>query len=252
MAWLPHHMKGLSINSNMSKDYLISLLIHLGVFAIIVIFSAGSGRAKLPKPGEFVKVGLVDRIKSPMPALQRPSSAFDDGGFKPEPVKLAAKTEKVKIKKPEPKPKETIKEPEKKPQPQTKPKPAEETQADAPPDGAGLEIGSDNGEFAKGDFANGPLGEYYLAYDFSYVVSKIKRNWSNPVSSNAEIACVVYFQITKDGNIQGAVVEKSSGNRFFDDYARQAVASTTNLPPLPLDFPDNEVLTVHLTFRHRP
>jgi TonB family protein len=236
----------------MSKDYLISLLIHLGVFAIIVIFSASSGRAKLPKPGEFVKVGLVDRIKAKMPALQQPSSAFDDGGFEPEPVKLAYNTKKVEIKKPEPKPKETEKEPEEKPPSQTKPKPAEETQADAPPDGAGLEIGSENSEFAEGDFANGPLGEYYLAYDFSYVVSKIKRNWSNPVSSNAEIACVVYFQITKDGNIQGAVVEKTSGNRFFDDYARQAVAATKKLPALPHDFPDNEVLTVHLTFRHRP
>jgi TonB family protein len=238
----------------MSKDYLISLLIHLGLFAIIVIFSASSGRAKLPKPGEFVNVGLVDRIRSPMPALQQPSSAFDDGGFEPEPVKLAAKTEKIKIKKPEPKPKpkETKKESEKKSQQQTKPKPAEETQSNAPQDGAGLEIGSENGEFAEGNFANGPLGEYYLAYDFSYVISKIKRNWSNPVTSNAEIACVIYFQITKDGSIQGAVVEKSSGNRFFDDYARQAVAATGKLPSLPLDFPDNEVLTVHLTFRHRP
>jgi len=245
LAWLPRHMKGLSINSNMSKDYLISLLIHLGVFAIIVIFSASSGRAKLPKPGEFVKVGLVDRL---MPALKQPSRTFDDGGFEPEPVKLAYSTKKVEIKKPEPKPKETKKEPEEKPPP----KPAEETQDEGPADGAGLEIGSENGEFAEADFANGPLGEYYLAYDFSYVVSKIKRNWSNPVSSNAEIACVIYFQITKDGNIQGAVVEKSSGNRFFDDYARQAVAATKKLPALPHDFPDNEVLTVHLTFRHRP
>ena len=252
MAWLPRLMKGLSINSSMSKDYLISLLIHLGLFAIIVIFSASSGRAKLPKPGEFVKVGLVNRIKSPMPSLQQPSSVFDDGGFEPEPVKLAAKTEKIKIKKPEPKPKpkETKKEPEKKTQPKEQSKPAEESEA--PADGAGLEIGSESEGFAEGNFANGPLGEYYLAYDFSYVISKIKRNWSNPVTSNAEIACVIYFQITKDGNIQGAVVEKSSGNRFFDDYARQAVESTRKLPALPHDFPDNEVLTVHLTFRHRP
>lgn len=248
MAWLLRHMKGLSINSRMSKDYLVSLLIHLGLFAVIVIFSAGPGRAKLPKPGEFVRVGLIDKAPAKQPVFKQPVGKFEDGGFEPEPVKLAYSKKKVEVKKPnpKPKPKETKKEPE------AKSEPSGNDQQKADREGAGLEIGSDGGELADANYANGPLGEYYLAYDFNYAISMIRRNWDNPITSNAEISCVIFFQITKDGNIQGVVVEEPSPDRLFNAYAKRAVEATGKLPALPQDFPDNEVLTVHLTFRHRP
>jgi len=252
----------------MKKDYIISLLVHLGFFALIIIFSASTGKAKMPKLGERVTVSMHDNLpkgltQPQMPNLEMPSRSAASVIPEPDPVKLASITKKEKLKpKPKPKPKEekkVEKKPEKK---QTQPK--EETKDTKPPEddkkvedenlpsGSNIEFAAADGAGDSNDPTGGPLGEYYLSYDFAYAASKIKRNWSNPVKSNSPIACVVYFQITKNGKIQGAIIKESSGNNMFDKYAELAVKSTSKLPSLPQDFPDNEVLGINLTFTHRP
>ncbi len=244
-----------------TRDLVISLLVHLALLAVIIIFSTGTSRAELPDLGPSVRVGLVESAPSAgpkMPALEMPSESFADAGFEPDPVVLKSKTEKEKIKKPEPKPEK--KEPEKKSEPKketTKQAEKQEPREDQKlaeaggQTGSGLELSAD-GSGSNEDLYGGPLGEYYLAYNFSYVTSKISRNWNNPVKSNSEISCVIYFQITKNGDIQGVTVKKSSGISLFDRYAELAVKATDKLPPLPQDFPENEVLAINLTFRHRP
>lgn len=241
----------------MRTDYFISLMAHLAILAIIIIFSAGSARSKLPPLGETVSVSMFNELpkgmnKPNMPSLAVPAAAADNSAMKEEPVKLASITKKETLKKkketttskPKDQPKETPKE-------QPKEQPKESGEGDNP-SGSGVAMTLTDANGAAGDVANGPLGDYYLSYDFSYATNRISQNWNNPVRSNSPISCVIYFQITKSGEINGIALKKSSGNALFDRYAEFAVRATKNLPPLPQSFPDNEVLGVNLTFTHRP
>jgi len=239
----------------MRKDYFISLLIHLSVLAIIIIFSSTTTKAKPPSLlGDVVTVGFIDKMPVRMPEMAAPSDNFSDGGSEPEaPVKLASvdKKEKINKPKPEPKPKEPKKDPDKGKTKETK-KTVEPTQSKTESTGSGvdIEVGSEGGSGTE--IYDGPLGEYYLAYDFNYIKRRVSQNWDNPVKSNKPLACKVYFQITKDGQVQGVVLRESSGVSLFDKYAEFAVQAIKQLPALPHDFPDHEVLEVNFTFNYRP
>jgi TonB family protein len=242
-------------------DYLISFMIHIAVLATIIILSAGGGRASIPELGPVTTVSMTNQIpegllKPEMPSLQAPAAAADNRPVESEPIKLKSQTDKIEIEKPEPK-SEPKKEPKEIKEP---PKPKDEQLADAGnshkeaeagPSGESMNIsaaGSPDGDGVP----SGPLGEYYMAYDFNTVRWRIKQNWQNPIKSNVPISCKIYFQITKDGIIKGVAVRESSGNELFDRYAKLAVQSTGRLPSLPQSFPDNEVLGVNLTFTQRP
>lgn len=234
----------------MRTDYLISLLVHLAILAIIIIFSAGSARSNIPNLGETVPVTMYDKLPGPkMPNLAVPAAASDNGGMKEEPVKLASITKKEKL---APKKETNTTKPKSKPKPKDTPKeqPKESGKGDNP-SGEGVEMAVTDGGGDSGD-VGGPLGQYYLSYDFNFVKNRISQNWNNPIRSNSPISCVIYFQITKDGEIKGITVKRTSGNDLFDRYAELAVRATKTLPPLPQSFPENEVLSINLTFTHRP
>ncbi len=243
-------------------DYFISFMIHIAALALIIILSAGGGRASIPELGPITNVSMTDEIprgltQPEMPDLQAPMAAVDNTPIESEPIKLKSQTDKIEIKKPEPEP-----EPEKEPEPVEEPPEQEPEQyadagdnnqddAQSAPPGESMDISAAGSPDGSG-VPSGPLGEYYLSYDFNTVRWRIKRNWQNPIQSNVPISCKIYFQITKDGRIEGVTVRESSGNDLFDRYARLAVQSTGKLPSLPQSFPENEVLGVNLTFTQRP
>ena len=244
--------------AGMKRDYAISLLIHLAVFAVVVIASASVGKASRPdlNLGPSVSVRMGENIPKgtpDMPALQTPALAAVEDSYVPEPVKLQSITQKEEFKKAKPEPE---KKPEKKPQKikqevkQSNDLATVETKDQ--PSGSSMEMSVGGDEAGVEGVYNGPLGEYYLAYDFNYLRSRIRQNWNNPYRSNVEISCKIYFQVTKDGNIKGVVVSESSGIQIFDKYAKMAVEATKKLPSLPQSFPDNEVLEVNMRFVHRP
>jgi TonB family protein len=74
----------------------------------------------------------------------------------------------------------------------------------------------------------------------------IKTNWRNQQGRSG--STVVRFTIHRNGMIESAVVEQSSGSGLLDLEAQRAVQLTT-LPPLPAPYP-NSTLTVHMTFRY--
>jgi len=236
--------------NGMKKAYLFSFIVHTAVLVVIIIFSTGrNSAARLSLDlGPTVTVSMWDRLPGAMPDFKMPSTSFTDGGFTPEPVKLSKITKKEKIAKPKADNKKKTN------------KPAEKTLADkqagdekkAENDGANNEPGigwsaAEAGASGDGQIA-GPLAEYYLSYPANYAIAKIKGNWSNPVTSNTTLTCVIYFQITKFGDIKGVAVKQSSGNRYFDQYAELAVKATNKLPALPMNFPDDAVLEIDLTF----
>lgn len=248
----------------MKQDLAISLLLHVSVLAVIIIFSAKTGKASRPdlNLGQTVKVSMIQEVpkgKPDMPVLNVPSMASADNSFVPEPVKLKSitKKEEIKIKEPPPQ-KKTDAKPKEKPEKskavtnQKQTDQLADTDNKNRPSGSSMEMSVGGDETGTEGIANGPLGEYYLAYNFGIVRSRIRQNWSNPVKSNSEISCKVYFQVTKNGTIRGVIVSESSGHALFDKYAEMAVKATKKLPSLPQSFPDNEVLEVNMRFVHRP
>lgn len=81
--------------------------------------------------------------------------------------------------------------------------------------------------------------------------NKIKRNWRNPYAGQAEVViCTIYFRIQRDGRVDDARVEKSSGVASFDRAALRAVINSSPLRQLPPDYGKSR-LTVHLDFEYR-
>jgi protein TonB len=118
---------------------------------------------------------------------------------------------------------------------------AEITTGAAAVGGAGLsaEVGVDEADF---EFT------YYLIA----LRNRIGQNWSAPAGMSASgqpVRAVVYFRIRRDGSIEGAKVEQSSGVGFFDQSALRAVLVANPVPPLPLGF-GGSTLGVHFAFEY--
>ncbi|HYI09534.1 MAG TPA: TonB family protein [Thermoanaerobaculia bacterium] len=76
---------------------------------------------------------------------------------------------------------------------------------------------------------------------------RIGSNWFRPPGTVTTPA-VIYFRIQRDGTINEAKVETSSGNATFDRAALSAVRASNRLTPLPFAY-NGTFLGVHLTFR---
>ncbi len=95
-------------------------------------------------------------------------------------------------------------------------------------------------------------GDFRWAYYLASIRNKIGSRWVPPPGMNPQgraVRTVLYFRITRDGQIALAQVESSSGYVFFDQTALRALQSATPLPPLPAGFSDN-YLGVHFGFEY--
>jgi TonB family protein len=255
-----------------------SLLLHaafLAVFALGARFepSLGGGIG----PGDFTPVSLIDASQLPGPpprAAARPKPP-------PEPVEIEEEP-----KEPEPVPEPPKPEPEKpdpgvnvsdkapkvaskeapdtlaaEPAPKPVRPPARGPQAAAEEALAGVQetkAGRDGGLVAAGieggmDGGGGGGGGGGGFGDFGYyrvaIQNRIGANWS-PAFVSGEAVTIVYFRIIRSGAIVGARVEESSGIQFYDQTALRAVLSSSPLPPLPAQFPEDAV-GVHFRFRYK-
>ncbi|MEK7286458.1 MAG: TonB family protein [Nitrospirota bacterium] len=95
-------------------------------------------------------------------------------------------------------------------------------------------------------------GSFNYPYYLRSLEQKIGANWAPPpatvsLKSEGAIAMIVFI-IKKNGRIdpKSILVEKSSGNTFFDMAALRAVHKASPLPPLPVGVFDD--LRVHFSF----
>jgi protein TonB len=109
--------------------------------------------------------------------------------------------------------------------------------------GFGLSSGGGPGAGATLDVADFCCPDYIVT-----MIERIKANW-NP-NQNVAGQTIVRFLIRRDGTLQDATVERSSGYPIPDLAAQRAVIETRQLPPLPATFP-NATLTVHLNFQYQ-
>jgi TonB family protein len=268
---------------------LVSLLLHAAFLALFTIGarfepSLGGGLG----PGDFTPVSLIDASQLPGPPPRRtapPAPEPEEEEVKetpkePEPVPVVPEPEAPKPEPPKPEPEKedpgvniadeapkvaaktppdtTAAEPAPKPaRPRGSQAAAEEALAGvqetkAGRDGglvaAGIESGMDGGEGGGGGGGGGggfgDFGYYRLA-----IQNRIGSNWS-PAFVSGEAVTIVYFRIIRSGAIVGARVEESSGISFYDQTALRAVLSSSPLPPLPAQFPEDAV-GVHFRFRYK-
>jgi TonB family protein len=95
-------------------------------------------------------------------------------------------------------------------------------------------------------------GDFRFAYYLAALRNKVGSRWVPPPGIQVRgqpVRTVVYFRISRDGQVSVARVESSSGYAFFDQTALRALLSATPLPPLPAWFTDS-YLGVHFGFEY--
>lgn len=103
--------------------------------------------------------------------------------------------------------------------------------------------GGENGAPMITDSANFPYPWY-----ITQVREALWNAWTGKMPSAGNLRCTVQFSILRDGSARSVSVEKSSGNRLFDNAAESSVESATPFASLPDDFYEDK-LTVHVEFK---
>jgi bla regulator protein BlaR1 len=110
--------------------------------------------------------------------------------------------------------------------------------------GFGLSTGDGPGTGSTLDVADFCCPRY-----LALMIERIRSGWTQQADVAGTV--VIRFTIERDGRITRTSVERPSGYEMLDIAARNAVAVTRNLPPLPQAF-SNPTLSVHLNFQYRP
>lgn len=72
--------------------------------------------------------------------------------------------------------------------------------------------------------------------EMAAMVQKIKSLWIRPVGTKG-MACIIRVELSANGQVKKAAIEQSSGNKLFDDSAKNAVYKAGQF-----QIPDNEEL----------
>ena len=125
------------------------------------------------------------------------------------------------------------------------PAPARREASAPPPPPVGAATGSASGA--------GPLTlnvtDFPYAYYIRQVAEKIRAQWNGRAIPGQQPAVV--FEIRRDGRLNQATIDKSSGNAYYDQVALRAINDAGPFPPLPDDF-KKPVLRIGLQFVFDP
>ncbi len=91
--------------------------------------------------------------------------------------------------------------------------------------------------------------DFPYAWYVAAIHRKIKERWDGYALAGQQPA--VIFEIGRNGELKRVVVDKSSGNPYYDQTAIRAVTEANPFPPLPVDF-KKPTLTIGLQFAYDP
>jgi periplasmic protein TonB len=82
-----------------------------------------------------------------------------------------------------------------------------------------------------------------LAFWASRVKKKAEAMWNPPAGLDiaGKVTAMVAFKVARDGLVTGATLSASTGNDDLDAQALQTIQRMDHVPPLPENFPDDEV-----------
>ncbi len=238
----------------MNYAIIISLVLHLGIFAYLMIGE------KRPSQNAYPKIMNVDLVSLPPISKGTPAGSETPGQTRAEAVKPKAQT-KVETKPTtthmaeieKNKRQNTKKKP--KPKPQTKAEKADSEKPkdnDAQPGDAPERIGLPEGVETGSEFGGVRLdgANFETPTYINILFAKIKNRWNNPFQGTDKTNAIIYFTILRNGTVVDPIVEKSSGAPSFDQSALRAVIESKP-PPLPLEYTGNQ-LGIHLEFQYVP
>lgn len=272
------------------KSFIFSLIFHLLIIGILLfspgllsekkrsyVTSYKVTLVELPKREKAVQSQIQDIaaapvepviIPQPAPVIEEPVKPPEPVITKPEEIKttpakkkqkhLKEKTKKkekesVKKKK-EAEPMPSAKKPEEAYIPPTVQSPLSIKKTDEPSKTFGLLQGEAVASISP------PVGDISLdTKEFPYewyiigIKNKIENRWSTlevEILSGEIKKVIIKFKILRNGRIERAEIERSSGFTPFDNSALRAVLSSAPLPPLPKDFGE-DYLVIHFGFEYK-
>lgn len=229
----------------MSKGLLYSIILHIIFFGGALITSPFDLRKKMDF-GDVIKVTIksMPEFKAAEPvSIQPPATPqaiiADELPDIPLSDPLTVK-EKKKLKE-KPKPKKE-KKPEKKAEAQpSKPEESQEKEIESKT--------TESGSMFAGATVDNQAFDY--PYWIDLALSKVYSNFRSPVSSDATITAVVYFEVIQSGRVVIVRVKESSGIERFDDACVLAINRSAPFPPLPRSYGD-EIIGITLPMAYDP
>lgn len=187
----------------------------------------------LPSLKETMTVKAPDnRLQDALRGIERPPEAPRLGDYRPVPVPAPPAVEsRAREKSPSlsdlARQLEDVQRPQPKPAVVSKPKPAAKPATT-------IQVSGDESGLSR-----------YLAI----VQSRISAQWvAPPVDvANHSYQVVIKFRLHRSGRISDVVVERESGNGYYDDAGKRAVLSVGALPPFP-PYVAEDVLETHFSF----
>lgn len=211
----------------MKFSAVISLCIHALIFYVLLTFFEIVPRVDLPDKVYSVRIFSPTKAKKKEKPEKKQEVEVEKPEPEPEPVKKKKPAVEVKDEKPqEPPEKKQAEEKEKKSLDVTvkEDKKVEETSiaVDAP--------------------------RFPFSYYLGAIQRKVSANWFSASAQHGKsISCTVFFRLDRSGRISGLLLEKGSGDSYFDRAALRAIKSSAPFPPLPGAF-DEPALGVHFRF----
>lgn len=195
------------------RELIISYSAHVFFVFIAFLLSAFSRPTKPPETVYSVRIIAAPQAKTiDKPEVERKPEPRPAVDAIPEPEPTRIKPEPKPAKKPRVEPKKTS------------------------PTGTG-HITIDGSDFRD---------DFYL----NLIYMKVYRNWIPPPGGR-ELKAVIYFRITRDGQVKNAKVEKRSSSANFDQKALRTILVSSPFPELPEDY-SGDHLGIHFEFEHNP
>ncbi|HMA76459.1 MAG TPA: energy transducer TonB [Candidatus Krumholzibacteriaceae bacterium] len=184
-----------------------------------------------------------------VPRVDLPDRVYSVRIFSPTKAKKEEKHEKkqeVEVEKPEPEPVE-----KKKPSPDVKDEKTEEPpekQKEEEKEKKPLDVTVKEDDKIEETSVAVDAPRFPFSYYLGAIQRKVSANWFSASSKHGKsISCTVFFRLDRSGRISGLLLEKSSGDSYFDRAALRAIKSSAPFPPLPGAF-DEPALGVHFRF----
>lgn len=231
-----------------------SFVLHAVVLAAIAVaMSLKPSSSAVPPPvGEFINVSLGQ--SGPMPGMGGGGQAPAPQP-KPEPPPEPPKEKEPVVVRPTKEVREELPSPDarvaktakKKPEPKPDSGLRGADAASAP--SAQLQPGGAPGLGLGGPGGGSPFDQdFEYAYYVQQMLGKIHQHWQRTAVRGTAVV-VIRFTIRRDGSVENAEVETSSGVSILDRSSLRAVVLADPLPPLPNSYPRDEV-GVHLRFTY--
>ncbi len=231
----------------MSKGLLYSIILHVMFFGGALITSPFDLRKKMDE-SDIIRVTIKSlpefKVNEPKP-IKPPATpqaiTADEVPDIPLSDPLTVNEKKKLADEPKPKPKEK-KKPEKKAE-------AQPANSEEPKEKEIESKTTQSGEMFAGATVDNKAFHYPYWFDLAF--SKIHSNFRSPISSDATITAVIYFEVIQSGRVVLVRVEKSSDINRFDEACVQAINRSAPFPPLPRSFGE-EIIGITLPMAYDP